>query len=135
MPGGSVITDLDVGDVLWYSFTHPGGAFAVDTLGSTLGPDNDSELFLYNNLGTLVAANDDISASNFLSTITLGSLAAGNYFLAAGGFDTSGGAGFSVTSASTLAGNIQINGLTVVPEPGGVILALFGGLLAAPRRR
>ena len=115
-PGGSIATTLGVAQVLWFSFNHPGGAFSVDTLGSTIGPLGDSELFLFDSNGDLADSNDDIDfdADNFLSRITLLNLSAGTYFLAVGGYDTEGSSGFTVLSTSGEAGPLVINGLMLI---------------------
>lgn len=137
--GGSLTTSLGVDEVKFYSFTHTGGAFSVNTTGSNLiepdGDTNDTELGLYDSAGALVASNDDIDFDNdnFLSEITLASLPAGNYYLAAGGYNTTFGGGFAATSTSDMVGTLQINGISVVPEP--TTLAALAGLSATLIRR
>jgi len=135
IPGGAISTSLAAAQVLWYSFSHAGGAFLVDTVGSALGPDNDTELFLYASSGVLIAANDDTTGLNLLSRISIADLAAGDYFLAAGGWNMVGSGGWTVSSTSGESGTIVINGLTAVPEPGAAALVLAAAAAGLRRRR
>ena len=117
-PGGSIAATLSEAQVLWFSFHHPGGAFTVDTIGSTIGPERDTELFLFDSIGELAGANDDIDFNGGvrLSRINIPNLAAGTYYLSASGWNTDGADGFSVVSTSTETGPLLINGLTLVPD-------------------
>ncbi len=135
IPGGAISTPLAAAQVLWYSFSHAGGAFLVDTVGSTLGPDNDTELFLYGSSGALIAADDDTAGLGLLSRISLADLAAGDYYLAAGGYNMLGAANWAVSSTSAETGTIVINGLTAVPEPGAAALVLAAAAAGLRRRR
>lgn len=122
----------------------------VDTRGS----DFDTELGVYNSVGTLLATNDDIDlfGGDLDSEIILGTLPAGTYYTALGGFNTNYGNGFNVTGGSA-AGNYEFNynggampgalaagavkwfSFQVVPEPASISLVVCGlGLLALRRR-
>ena len=121
IPSGAITTTLSAGQVLWFTFNHPGGTFSVDTAGSTLTPRNDTELFLFNSNGIVMASNDDIGPGNCLSRISTPSLAAGTYYLAACGYNhhTTYDCNFTVFAFGTSveAGQLVLNGLTVTPEP------------------
>ena len=142
--------------VIWYSFSVSDIAAAqntfltIDTFGSTLtggsfGNGNDSEIGLYNANGQLIATNDDadFGAGNLLSflgfgagqTAPGGALAAGTYYLAIGGFDTTFGGGFNVTSTSPVNGNYKVTLNTNVPAPAAVALFGMAGLVGSRRRR
>lgn len=104
-----------------------GKSFVIDSEGSTLSPDNDTEIGLYSQTGNLVASDDD-SGSNNLSQLSFGAggsdgdLTAGVYYLAISGFDTGFGTNnFQVTSSSTNVGNFIVNfnlnqGTTIDPD-------------------
>jgi hypothetical protein len=145
-PGRSTGGVLGPGQIVWYSFTiapvtAPSGFLTIDTLGSQLSPFNDTEIGLYNSLGTLIAFNDDgvsvtLSRLAFGSAGTAGNLAGGTYYLAVGGFNTNFGPGFAATSTSTLTGTYSVNFSTnVVPSPAGAALLAVAGLVGARRRR
>ena len=123
----------------------------VDSRGSNF----DTELGVYNSAGILLATNDDIDlgGGDLDSEILLGTLPAGTYYTALGGFNTTYGFGFGVTGG-TSAGNFVFNYNTgsmagaitanqvkwfsfqVVPEPSSVALVVCGlGLLLARRRK
>lgn len=133
--GGSLTGSLAAGEIDWYVFEYGGsGGFVLDTLGSTLGPSNDTELGLFNSGGALVASNDDIGGGSLLSRITSPvGLPAGTYYLAIGGFNTLFGSGFQAASTSSNTGAYVINGIAI-PEPAlaGLILP---AMLALSRRR
>lgn len=117
--GGSLTDTLDlIGQIKWYTFNHSGGPFSVDTNGSTLLGGNDTELGLYDASGNLVASDDD-SGDGFLSLISLPDLAAGQYYLAVGGWNMIfGPSDWNVTAngASGDTGTFVINGLSFAPN-------------------
>lgn len=122
-----------------------GTAFVLDTETSTF----DTELALYEADGTLLAADDD-SGSGLLSLINAGVLAAGDYILVAGGFDSQFVSGFALAGTATGTMNVRINGATVssaalapgalqtfcfsVPEPSALVLLGLGAVAAFRRR-
>lgn len=148
------------GGVRWYKFTlanpinNGAGTFLdIDTETSTL---SDTEIGLYDALGTLLTSDDDDGSGN-LSQLTYGltsptrtigtsvggngrdgSLAAGTYYVAAGGFNTTFSNGFTATTTSTnttdkIVVNLRTN---VVPEPTGLAFLALGatGLLLVRRK-
>lgn len=124
----------------WYSFQHDGAnSLAIDTLGSSLAPDNDTEIGLFAADGTLIATNDDIdfNGGNFLSALNFaaGDLASGTYYIAAGGFNTAFTNNFGAVSTSTTdnTGSLRVN--ITVPAPAGAGVLALAGLVAARRRR
>ena len=126
---------LAAGEVLWFQFDYDGTSdFAIDTLGSDLQPDNDTELGLYNSAGSLVMTNDD--AGSFLSSLVVpgGLLEEGTYYLAVGAYNTVFGDEFNATSSSENSGQVTLRGI-VIPEPGSLAVAGVGGLLLLRRRR
>ena len=148
------------GGVQWYKFRLEQGISAgagtfldIDTEGSTID-GLDTEIGLYNAAGQRLADDDD-DGTGFLSELSWGqtgprpiggavggngrdgSLAAGIYYLAVGGFNTNFGDAFNVTTDSTDLGGVTVNFRTnAVPEP-GTMLALAAGLgfVVARRRR
>ncbi len=130
-PAGSVMGSLGAGEVLFYEFDFDGTTGTVDSFGTSF----DTELGLYNASGVLVDSNDD-TAPGLQSQIVLDGLAAGTYYLAFGGFNTTfGAADFAATSASTTNfGDFVINGIAV-PEPTSLALLGMGGLAMLRRRR
>ena len=132
---GSIESTLDAGEVEFYEFDYNGtDDFVISTAGSGLQPDNDTELGLYDESGTLVLTNDD--SGTFLSALVVngGDIDAGTYYLAVGGFNTTFGPEFGAVSSSTNTGPITITGLSV-PEPTSLALLGLGGLAALRRRR
>lgn len=133
LAGGSITSTLTAGEVEWYSFSWAGGAITLDTEGSSLLPDNDTEIGLYDAAtGALIASDDDTGTGN-LSQLS-GTLAAGNYLLAVAGFNTTFGGGFGATSTSTNVGTVVINGISVVPEPTSLAALALAGVIGRRRR-
>lgn len=66
-----------------FAFYWSGGAFAVDTFGSTA----DTQLFLFNAAGQGVWANDQATAGTSASQIIDPALGSGQYFIGVSGFD------------------------------------------------
>ncbi len=147
---------LAASEIKWYKFTldedilAPGTFLDIDTEGSTLAPSNDTELGLYRDNGQFVVTDDD-DGTNFLTQLTFGSgsgnpppgngqpyngrdgtLTAGTYYLALGGYNTTYGNFFGVTSASANTGAYYINFNTNIPEPVSFVLLALGLVL---RRR
>lgn len=126
--------NLRASEVVFYQFTLPSPIQAasnqflvIDTLGSGLPPNNDTEIGLYDASGNRIADNDDYSFfSNNESRLgfgdiadSSGDLAAGTYYLSLSAFSSQfGNSDFNVTSSSSLTGNAQVNiqvGTAVVP--------------------
>ena len=135
-----------------FSFYWGGGAFAVDTFGSTA----DTQLFLFNAAGQGVWANDQASAGTSASRIIDPALGSGKYFIGVSVFDhdpySSVGPNFPSAPFTGQFGPsnsapldhwapfsfhmsgggdylVNFNAPTAVPEPS--MLALFGIALAA----
>lgn len=150
---------LAASQVQWYTFTTTGNIatpnwLVADTLGSVLaggttGP-NDTEIGIYDSTGALLVSNDDISSTPAVreSRINVGtpppqvpaggtslaSLAAGTYYVAVGGFNTTfGSTGWNVTSTSLYSGTAQLNITT--PEPSTLALLAVSALALVRRRR
>jgi hypothetical protein len=118
----------------------------------TEASDFDTEIGLYSSTGALLA-NDDDSGAGLTSLISGNQLAAGTYYLAVGGFNTSFAPFFSVTGGSdtgnvgglvnntTFTGEITAPGqvlwysFSVVPTPGAFSVLAMGGVIAGRRRR
>lgn len=148
-------------NLMWHKFTIDTPVSASDAHAWLELMSNDSgfdtEIGLYDSAGNLLDSDDDdgFGAQSVLSygagsgellggtgtTDTLavigagqdgGMLAAGEYYVVIGGFNTVFGASnFSVT-AGTATGDFK---LTIVPAPGALALLGLGGLVAARRRR
>lgn len=154
---------LAAAQVQWYTFTTTGTIatpnwLVADTLGSSLTGGtfpNDTEIGLYDSTGALLVNNDDINflgdgSGTYTSRVTAGgtpppqvppggtagpaSLAAGTYYVAVGGFNTTFGAtGWNVTSTSTLTGTTKVTITT--PEPSTLALLAVSALALVRRRR
>ena len=153
-------TDLgDIGPEGMYTFDTVGSELAGAPMGTTNG-SGDTELGLFNGLGSLIASNDDFTG---LFSQVSADLTAGEYYLAVGEFNTTFsntdpfGAthdGFSVDgtaqlninpggisgSSSFVAGAdvqwFRANVTSAVPEPAtGAVVALCGLAIAIRRRR
>ena len=129
----------------WYSFTlgQTTASLTLDTLG-VASSDDDTVMTIFDAQGNPIGANDDISANDFRSSLTLNDLAAGTYYVAAGRFnlrsnlsyvtgnlrpwDRSGVGSFSLDPDGAL--NFS-PGTTAVPEPGSIALFLGMGVCGA----
>ena len=143
-PNTTVSQALGAGEVQWFSFDLTDGAgssaWSLSLAGSTntggsFG-DNDTEIGLYDALGTLIASNDDVGGgdlTSLLDSVGVGSLADGTYYIAAGGFNTTFNDFFDVTSTSTAVGTNVLTA-TFVPAPGSLALLGLAGLSVRRRR-
>ncbi|MBC8143412.1 MAG: hypothetical protein H7Y38_18445 [Armatimonadetes bacterium] len=142
--------ELSPQSVVWYDFVYGGEELTIDTLGSQLtggaDGDNDTELALYDALGTLITTNDqgfDEGSESLLANFSASLTPGDKYYIALGAFDTVFDDDFSVTPSSEASGTFQLNvtnvtNVTVVPEAGSVALLGIGGLLGttlAARRK
>ena len=91
-------------EVIFYRFELPSGVaesdgeyLVIDTLGSSLTNDDDTEIGLYDASGNLIDNNDDAFVNRYESRlafgddpedVTSGDLPAGVYYLAVGGYNT-----------------------------------------------
>jgi hypothetical protein len=137
---------LAAGEIKWFKFNVASAIGAgnlyewlqINTNGSTLSGTNDTEIGLFNAGGDLLAQDDD-GGDGFLSLLQYGNgglagagLAAGEYYLAVGAFNTTFSGGFGATSTSLDTGSFQIN---LIPAPGAMALLGLGGLIVGRRRR
>ena len=67
-------------DIDMYGFSWVGGALTIDTFGSTY----DTILYLFDSSGLGIAGNDDVPSCCFLSELSFGALAGGDFFVAIG---------------------------------------------------
>lgn len=81
---------------------NEGTSFAFDTFGS----DYDTEIALFTKDGQLIADNDD-SGPDLQSAIDVGQIAAGDYYLVVGGWNSVFGSGFAIAGADF--GNYLLN--------------------------
>jgi hypothetical protein len=131
---------LGAGEVKWFRIETARAAAAsrgthldLDTFGSLLISDNDTELAIYDAWGYLLASNDD-APGTLLSLISLGTGAGGDatgqhgdafagvYYVALGAYNTSFADGFTASSTSPYTGAWQLNVTTNALGGGG----LFG---------
>ena len=129
----------------WYSFTlgQETAVLTLDTLGAgSIG--DDTVMTLFDAQGNPIGANDDISANDLRSSLTLNNVAAGTYYVAAGRFtlksnlsyvtgnlrpwDRSGVGSFSFDPDDPLDFRLSV---TAVPEPGSIALFLGMGVCGA----
>ncbi len=165
-PTGSSAGALGAGELEWFRFevdgtvTPPTDFIDLGTIASegdpvtvdSFGSDFDTELGIYDEDGFLVAINDDAGGELQSEIEFLGGLAAGDYYVALGGFNTTyldafgavpgGASGNWIVTANGVsqdgvlsADSIQWFRFQVVPEPAGCLLMLVGGLLGGLRRR
>lgn len=126
-----------------------GSSFLFDTEGST--GMSDTELAGYQTNGTFLSTDDD-SGTGYLSSLNLGVLPIGDYYLVMGGYNSSFGTGFafpgtdlgdyninlnsvSVATGTLASGEFRVLSFSVVPEPTSVSLLVLGGLALLRRRR
>lgn len=125
-------------EIKWFKFTL---ASAIDAstllqinteLTTAFGAGNDTEIGLYTNDGTLVA-NDDDGGVGATSLITRGgntapALAAGTYWVAVGGFNTTFAAAWGATSTSAESGDIvlELRFTPVLPPTPPTVVRDFG---------
>jgi hypothetical protein len=106
----STAYDGNVQNVYWVQLIYDGNCVELTTdTETTVGID--TEIGLYDVFGNLLGSNDD-GGTGTLSTLTEQGLAAGTYYIAAGGFNTTFGANFAVTSNNTSTGTLVINAST-----------------------
>lgn len=141
---GTPAVSLSAGEVRWYKFDVQGPVRAlsgtyldIDTEGSALTLVNDTQMFLYNDDGALVAFDDDDGSGN-LSQLTFGAgtrpsagpgglmydgrdgdLSAGVYYLAVSAYHagTIAAAGWGVNSAGFYTGTVRVNIRTNIGVP------------------
>jgi hypothetical protein len=116
---------------------NPGDSLSISmTAGLTGTSMTDTEIALYDGAGNLVASNDDaIGLFSALSFDDLSPLAAGNYTLVTGGYNTVFPATLDGTFVpGTNAGTYEL-AIAYVPTPGALALLGMGGLIANRRRR
>ena len=129
--------------VLWYEINHPGGELTLTTgfpETNILGTFNDlpdTELGLFDDLGMLLAENDDEDFANGIQTsLIVGDFPAGTYFAAMGAFATTFADGFGATSINPNSGDIKF-AASVVPAPSSALLLALStfGLFVIRRKR
>ncbi|MCC7434061.1 MAG: PEP-CTERM sorting domain-containing protein [Methanoregulaceae archaeon] len=162
----SVIAPVAGSTVTWYRFNlaqatgSVGAYFDIDLFATGTTAQLDTEIGLYDNLGSMVA-NDDDDGHSLRSALTFGNttprtmppdpfgftngvaangrdgnLGVATYWLAVSNFSTTHGASnWTVTSTGTAQGTVQVNFRTdAVPEP--ATMAVLGlGVAAMARRR
>lgn len=137
--GGTASALLPGQTLFWYQVDiTTSGVYQFDTLGSNMGPSdrgfrNDTELALYDASGHLLASNDDISGSVYMSQINQ-MLSPGTYYLAAGGNNSTFAEDFIATSSANQTGTMKVN-VSAVPEPASVMLLAVAGVAALRRRK
>lgn len=135
--GSNVAGGLD-----FYSISLP---YGVSNLGDFLnietsaGADNstayDSEIAIYDGAGNFITTDDDGADVGLFSRLNLTSgLAAGNYTIVVGGFNTIFGTTLSQITPGAAAGTYSLD-VTYVPAPASVAFLGLGALVAGRRRR
>ncbi|MBG1265662.1 DVUA0089 family protein [Nostoc sp. WHI] len=149
IPGGSATlgsitgTVSDGGDVDLFQITITGGGtFSATTVGT--GTNFDTQLFLFDQNGIGVFANDQASGTGQSTLFEVTTLAAGTYFLAISGFDndpvSEGGlifpTGFGpdevVVGPTEIGGGSPLSGFTGNTFSGGDYTIALTGVQAAP---
>jgi len=147
-------------DVFWISFEVAGGTY-VDITTSLGSVGTDSEIGLFDSSGNVLDSDDD-DGFGTSSTLTYGTgsgttlgdlfeldgtgvadgsdgamLAAGTYYVAFGGFDTTYTDGFGASSTffDFDDADVTITVLSNAPAPGSLALLGLGGLVVTRRRR
>ena len=106
------------GEVQWIQLdiTNACSAITLDTFGTDFGtgPDDDTEIGLYDSDGFLLGDNDDEAGGSFLSSVSLLEPGNGTYYIAVGPWNiTFGGTNFDVTTNDlTTTGTITVNATT-----------------------
>ena len=107
---------------------------SADALGFT-GADADTELFLLDSTGAVLVGDDDGGAGLFSDTGIL-NLAAGDYSLVVGAFNTIDNGDGTLTAGGGTGDYALSATFTAVPEPSSLaILGIFGIGLCSRRRR
>ena len=141
---GTVSGDVSTGHLI---FSFPGMTGQIVTLDinvteirpGTGATDDDSELFLFNEAGNLLAANDDQSDDNLQSLISDFALpSSGTFFVGVTTFNNNPIITDGVISGWEDDGESNIGfdlAVTIIPEPGSLMLLAGGAALALARRR
>lgn len=105
----TIAYDPGVADVNWVELVYDGSCdeVTVDTETSVLA---DTEIGLFDSAGDLIGSDDD-GGTGALSLFNAGTLAAGTYYIAVGGFNVDYADGFSATSSETEVGDIVVNAI------------------------
>jgi hypothetical protein len=125
---------INSGEIKWFKVVLPDipglsgerRYLDIDTEGSSISGNNDTEVGIYNSLGTLRASDDD-SGSGALSLLSFGSgsrpavggggartgqngaIVAGTYYIAVAGYNAAFGIEYGVTTTSTDTGTVNLN--------------------------
>ena len=129
----STAYDGAVQNLYWleYTLTNDAASVVFDTEGTT---GVDTEIGVYDADGNLLG-NDDDGGSGLLSSLTLNNLTAGTYYVVAGGFNVTFGAGFGASSSDTSDAGTLVMNVTAIPEPSAIGLLALAGIGMVIRRR